>query len=50
MNKDLLKFLIELREDIRSQQISDSIEDNQFFEPTFILEKITKRINEELED
>lgn len=48
MNKELLKFLIELREEIRIREVQEIIAENPGFDVDFIVEKLTARINEEL--
>ena len=49
MNKELLKFLIELREEIRIREIEEIIAgDNPGFDVDFIVKKLTAKINKEL--
>lgn len=50
MKKDLLKFILEIKDDLTNQIISQSREDYPNYDLYKVIYKITNRVNQELEN
>lgn len=50
MKKDLLKFILEIKDDLTNEIISQSREDYPNYDLHKVIDKITNRVNQELEN